>query len=65
MAVVRAQLWSGATAKIGGAIAALTTDVSVKHLLGPPGTVTVLVEQIDRHDWFTGGIDSVTLSQGQ
>jgi 4-oxalocrotonate tautomerase len=64
MPVVRAQFWSGATAESKNAIAASITEVMVKHLSCPPTAVTVLLEEIDKEDWFIGGVDSVTLSEG-
>ncbi|MEI7992729.1 MAG: 4-oxalocrotonate tautomerase family protein [Actinomycetota bacterium] len=65
MPVVRAQFWSGASVETKNAIAASITDVLVQHLPCPPAAVTVILEEIDKEDWFIGGVDSVTLTSGQ
>jgi 4-oxalocrotonate tautomerase len=65
MPVVRAQFWSGANAETKNAIAASITEVLVKNLSCPPAAVTVILEEIDKVDWFIGGVDSVTLTSGQ
>ena len=65
MPVIRAQFWSGATTESKNAIAASITDVMVKHLSCPPEAVTVILEEIDKEDWFIGGVDSVSLSESQ
>lgn len=65
MPVVRAQFWSGASVETKNAIAASITEVLVKNLPCPPGAVTVILEEIDKEDWFIGGVDSVTLTSGQ
>jgi len=65
MPVVRAQFWSGANAETKNAIAASITEVLVQHLSCPPAAVTVILEEIDKEDWFIGGVDSVTLTSGQ
>jgi 4-oxalocrotonate tautomerase len=65
MPVIRAQFWSGATTESKNAIAASITDVMVRHLSCPPEAVTVILEEIDKEDWFIGGIDSVSLSESQ
>jgi len=65
MPVVRAQFWSGASVETKNAIAASITDVLVQHLSCPPATVTVILEEIDKEDWFIGGVDCVTRTSGQ
>ena len=65
MPIVRAAFWSGASLTTKNAIAASITDVMVEHLSCPRSAVTVILEEIDKDDWFIGGVDSVTLTSEQ
>ncbi|CAB4963057.1 unannotated protein [freshwater metagenome] len=65
MPIVRAAFWSGASLNTKNAIAASITDVMVEHLSCPRSAVTVILEEIDKEDWFIGGVDSVTLTSEQ
>jgi len=62
MPVIRAQFWSGATSQTKQEIAASITKIMVEHLACPPAAVTVILEEIEKEDWFIGGIDSATLT---
>lgn len=65
MPVVRAQFWSGASTESKNAITADITDVMVAHLSCPRSAVTVILDEIQKDDWYIGGVDSVTLTAAQ
>lgn len=65
MPVVRAEFWSGASIDAKNAIAASITDLMVEHLSCPRSAVTVILDEVDKQDWFIGGVDSVTLTSDQ
>lgn len=58
MPIIHAEIWKGESPEIKQALAQSLTQAAVTHLGCPPQVVTVILEEVDKANWFAGGKDS-------
>ena len=55
MPTIRVELFAGRTLEQKRALAAALTEATVRVLGGPPDAVDVVFQDVERHDWASGG----------
>lgn len=55
MPTIRVELFAGRTVEQKRALAAALTEACVKTLGGSPDAVDIIIRDVERHDWATGG----------
>lgn len=58
MPIVRTEIWKGKSPEVKKALAEALTHAVVKHIGCPPQAVTVLLDEVDKENWFIGAKDS-------
>lgn len=57
MPIIRAEIWKGSTREVRKAMAASLTKAAVETLGCPIQAVTVILEEIEKENWFIGAKD--------
>ena len=55
MPTLHVELFAGRTVEQKRALAAALTEACVKTLGGSPDAVDIIIRDVERHDWATGG----------
>ena len=58
MPIVHAEIWRGKSHEVKKALAESLTNAVVQHIGCPPQAVTVILDEVDKENWFAGGKDS-------
>ena len=64
MPIVHAEIWKGKSPEVKKALAESLTQAVVTHIGCPPQAVTVIIDEIDKGNWFMGAKDSNELFPG-
>jgi 4-oxalocrotonate tautomerase len=64
MPIVQVEIWRGGTPEVKQALAESLTRAVVEHIGCPPQAVTVILEEVDKRDWFMGGKSADELFPG-
>jgi len=57
MPTVNVQIWKGKSPEMKKALAISLTNSVVEHIGCPPQAVTVIIDEIDKQNWFIGAKD--------
>jgi len=58
MPIVHAEIWKGKSQDTKKALAESLTNAVVQHIGCPPHAVTIIIDEVDKANWFTGGKDA-------
>ena len=56
MPTLHVELFAGRTVEQKRALATALTEACVKTLGGSPDAVDIIIRDVERHDWATGGV---------
>ena len=64
MPIIRVEIWKGKSPDVKRDLAASLTNVTVQHIGCSPQAVTVIIDEIDKMNWYIGAKDSEELFPG-